>query len=306
VVNTSLIPTGSAGFGNERVQATAEAAFIPTDGVGAFRIGCAFSHMAFDDPIVYPGQPGRAHLHSFFGNTALNANTTAANITTTGNSTCTGGVINRSGYWVASIIDVRTGRPIKPDNAVVYYKTADWAGGAGAGRVQAMPAGLRMIAGNAANTQAFDYWWQSPVGWYCQRSDGSQYLERGQVIPACAPGDQVAMSLNFPACWDGVNLDSPDHKSHMAFDRNGCPATHPILLPKITMTIRWTVASTDQVSAWRLSSDNYDTTKPGGYSAHADWFNGWNPAVEANWLNGCVRAPRDCHAHLLGDGRAMY
>ena len=170
VVNTSLIPTGSPGYSNERVQATSEAASIPTDGVGAFRIVCDFSHMAFDDPIVYPGQPGRAHLHSFFGNTALNANTTASSITTTGNSTCRGGIINRSGYWVASIIDTRTGRPVKPDSAIVYYKVADWAGGSKAGQVQPMPAGLRMIAGNAANTQSFANWWDSPHIWGCLRA----------------------------------------------------------------------------------------------------------------------------------------
>ena len=33
----------------------------PTN-VGAFREPCNFSHMAFDDPIVFPGQPGRSQL----------------------------------------------------------------------------------------------------------------------------------------------------------------------------------------------------------------------------------------------------
>lgn len=42
--------------------------------------------------------------------------------------------------------------------------------------------------------------------------------------------------VNFPSCWDGVNLDSPDHKSHMAFASGGpngggdCPASHPVHL----------------------------------------------------------------------------
>ena len=36
----------------------------------------------------------------------------------------------------------------------------------------------------------------------------------------------------FPSCWDGVNLDSPDHKSHMAYpiglyNDGVCPSTHP-------------------------------------------------------------------------------
>jgi hypothetical protein len=31
------------------------------------------SHSAPDDPIVFPGVPGAAHLHEFFGNTSANA-----------------------------------------------------------------------------------------------------------------------------------------------------------------------------------------------------------------------------------------
>ena len=37
----------------------------------------------------------------------------------------------------------------------------------------------------------------------------------------------------FPTCWDGVHLDSPDHKSHVAFPVKGtfeteweCPTTY--------------------------------------------------------------------------------
>jgi hypothetical protein len=47
------------------------------NGHGAFAPACAFSHMAFDDPIVFPGQSGRSHLHTFFGNTARPASSTA-------------------------------------------------------------------------------------------------------------------------------------------------------------------------------------------------------------------------------------
>lgn len=25
----------------------------------------------------------------------------------------------------------------------------------------------------------------------------------------------------FPSCWDGVNLDTPDHKSHVCFEEKG-------------------------------------------------------------------------------------
>jgi len=48
----------------------------------------------------------------------------------------------------------------------------------------------------------------------------------------CAEG--IMSSLRFPTCWDGVNLDSPDHMAHMSYPETGtfesagpCPATHP-------------------------------------------------------------------------------
>jgi hypothetical protein len=51
----------------------------------------------------------------------------------------------------------------------------------------------------------------------------------------------IRASLIFPSCWDGKNLDSPDHKSHMAYSGTGtgglgygaCPATHPIRVPQV-------------------------------------------------------------------------
>jgi len=27
----------------------------------------------------------------------------------------------------------------------------------------------------------------------------------------------IMISVRFPTCWDGVNLDSPDHMSHMRY-----------------------------------------------------------------------------------------
>jgi Domain of unknown function (DUF1996) len=300
-VNVALIPPGSMGFGGERLQVTTELPSGPPGTGGAFRIACAFSHMNFDDPIVFPGQIGRSHLHSFFGNTTLNANTTAANITTAGNSTCNGGTINRSGYWVPSIIDTLDGRPIAPSEAVIYYKTGD--NNTPEQLMSSLPPGLRMISGNPTAKEVSAEWLDSPAVWSCERAGTGEQYNKMRSIPACADGDTVLLGIEFPNCWDGVNLDSPDHKSHMFYGRGACPASHPKAIPDIAFNVRWPAKG---AARWRLSSDNYEWTKPGGYSVHADWFNGWKPAISDAWLKGCVAAHLDCHAHLLGDGRAMY
>src|SRR3954447_20280216 len=43
------------------------------DPVGAFRMVCGAGQLSYDDPIVYPGQPGKSHLHQFYGNLGANA-----------------------------------------------------------------------------------------------------------------------------------------------------------------------------------------------------------------------------------------
>src|SRR5213079_507048 len=43
---------------------------------GRFVSVCEFSHQSMNDPIVYPGKPGKSHLHEFFGNASTNAYST--------------------------------------------------------------------------------------------------------------------------------------------------------------------------------------------------------------------------------------
>jgi Domain of unknown function (DUF1996) len=260
--------------------------------------------MNFDDPIVYPNQPGKAHLHTFFANTSVNAYTNASNITSTGNSTCTGGTINRSGYWIPSVIDTRDGRAIAPDHALVYYKIGS---NHRDDLVDELPVGLRMIAGDPKKTTPSDYWWENNYGWQCMKADTfEEYHQGSQMVPDCAPGDWMGFGVNFPNCWDGVNLDSPDHKSHLTYAHT-CPASHPKAIPGISINVRFKLDMNADPSYYRLSSDNYPASSyAGGLSGHADWFNGWKPEFSKAWLDNCDRAGLDCHAHLLGDGREIY
>jgi hypothetical protein len=231
---------------------------------GQFRVTCSYSHMSFDDPIVAPGRPGASHLHVFFGNTGIDYASTAASVAGSGDSTCAGGIANRTGYWVPAVVDTRVGRPLVPTDILVYYKSDPMPGR----RAKAYPAGLRMLAGNPAATAA-----QPHVQWACI-TDTDEFVSAS--IPAqCAVGHTVELTVSFPSCWDGVNLDAPDHRSHMAYPVGetgsptgmGCPASHPVQLPVLTEKVRYRVASGDSTAHWRLSSDQYSTALPGGLSA---------------------------------------
>ena len=291
-IDTSALPARAAGSSKVQLQNTSEQP-VASDGTGAFRTVCSFSHMLFDDPIVYPGQPGAAHLHAFFGNTGADANSTTSSISGSGNSTCRGGIANRSAYWVPALI-APDGKPVKPRSIEIYYKSGYY--GVKASAVKPMPEGLRMIAGSAksSSTQRYAYWG-------CHEN----YIGKPGSIPSCGSTDSVTMVVEFPQCWDGKNLDSADHTSHMAYAQNGCPASHPVPIPAITFNVLY-AAPSGGTAGYRLASDMYSTSLPGGFSAHADWWNGWDPAVSKTFVERCVNPALDCHSHLLGDGRELY
>jgi Domain of unknown function (DUF1996)/Domain of unknown function (DUF4124) len=311
IVQVALMPavdisknmTQAIGYSTLRAQPTPE---LPTSTSerGAFRVACTPSHMSNDDPIVYPNQPGAAHHHTFFGNTSTNAKSDLAHLDIVGNSTCTGGSMNHSAYWIPSMINTSTNEPVKPDSAIFYYKS--WA--VSDQYITQPPKGLRMITGNSKATTGAT----SDGRYSCVTPSTGNGTPWTQTIPNCSPGTFLLMQIFFPQCWDGVNLDSPNHKDHMAqADQNlttvnKCPASHPVAIPSIALSINFNVVAANQTKNWRLASDNYANTAPGGYSAHADWVNGWDEKIMAGFVKNCLNKALDCHAHLLGDGRMFF
>jgi hypothetical protein len=292
-IDLKQIPLGSPGFAEFRVQPNATPP--KKDTIGIFRTVCSLSHMNFDDPLLYPGNPGAAHLHAFFGNTLTNASSNATSIANTGNGTCRGGIANRTAYWIPALIDTRNGKPLTPFEAHFYYKTGY--AGIAPSAVNAFPKGLRIIAGDMKSSGP-----QQVVTWGCV--DGNK---TGSSIQNCGVGQQVQFSVTFPQCWNGRDLDSADHKSHMAYPANGrCPSTHPRPIPEISFHIRYMVEEANAPTRWRLSSDMYSTSLPGGYSGHADWWDGWNEGVKNTWIKGCDQKSLDCFSNLLGDGREIF
>jgi hypothetical protein len=288
VANVMTLPPPAAGSLELRISTTTEQP-VPAD-IGAFRTLCKPSHYLRDDPLVHPGKAGSSHLHTFFGNVSVNAFTTSL---AEGASTCLGGVANRSAYWVPTMLDARGG-VVVPETALIYYKRGHLL--ARDAPIAALPPGLRMVAGDP----------QPRTHHECIGVSGT----RSARIPACPVGKAVWSTVLFPQCWNGRDLDSADHRSHMAYSQQlqsapftwSCPTTHPVALPEITIVA---IHPSDGASdLWRLSSDSVD--KPNGRSMHADWWNGWQPDVMASWVTHCVQANKDCHAHLLGDGRALY
>jgi Domain of unknown function (DUF1996) len=273
---------------------------------GNFRFLCSFSHLSYDDPIALPGQPGASHLHMFFGNSQADANSTYDSLRASGDGSCAGGAVNRSAYWTPAMLD-GAGKVVVADLAVIYYK-GSFGGLSGISQIPTMPNGLRMIAGyNMADAGA-----QPHMYWYCESKGPQQQAGAAPTaMVSCPAGDHVIARQEFPPCWDGVNLDSADHRSHMSYvvyDPNtgagACPATHPVHLPEYTIAVYW--RSDGAVGSWKLSSDTMaGMTHAPGSTFHSDWFGAWDPAIQAVWTKSCVNLLRNCNGGELGDGRRL-
>jgi Domain of unknown function (DUF1996)/Domain of unknown function (DUF4124) len=322
VVDISKIPSGNAGFSTLRIKSASHDG-VHKDNLGAFRTNCEITHFGNDDPIVYPGVKGAAHHHTFFGNTNANYASTSQTIKTTGNSSCSGGIANRTGYWIPSMIDTATGAPIKPFRGIIYYKS----GLAVDDKIVPFPEGLKMIAGNQlAKTEA-----ESTASYTCINESQNSFKDGKTILPCKkattgrSTDGYIRLKVEFPQCWDGKNLDSPDHKSHMAHSAedfvenlgtpnerwyktaNNCPKTHPIALPQVTEIFDFEV--TDAVNGtnkWRLASDNYAANIRGGLSLHADWMNGWDQTIMSRIVKNCLNKSIDCGVDYLGDGQSLY
>lgn len=309
----------------------------PASWRGILRINCDFAHSSYDDPIVFPGEKDAAHLHRFYGNTLVDEKSDLESLFTSGDSSCQGNTLNRSAYWVPALLapayDELTGQrsfdehgepawvvvPAVVGNDDVAHEIFYYSAGIDdLDAIEPIPLGLKMIAGNHLAVPG-DEQDTSIVRWHCQSwesSDGAN-PRWSTSIPECVAPDRVRMDIFFPSCWNGLDLDSYDHKSHLAYPvssggPNGtvCPATHPVPILRVSFHYAYGVRpevadpQTRSSRGWRLASDSYDeaTAGPGGISLHGDWFNAWHPEALEAILETCVRGGLDCHDGNLANG----
>ncbi|MEY4942835.1 MAG: hypothetical protein RL254_1016 [Planctomycetota bacterium] len=279
-----------------RVRATEVKVSVGND-IGAFRNGCEFSHFNFDDFIVAPGKPGAAHLHMYCGNASADAFSTDVSLAK-GASTAVGGTANLSAYWTPALLMPDPNRagyylPVIPFGWNNYYKSGY--NQIPVATMQPIPNGLKIIAGNSpSNADPAT----SVGGWSWSCDD----TLKGVSIPACAPGRDLTAHGVFPNCWDGKNLDSPDHRSHMAYSGGqSCPASHPVGVVQLSFNVHFRVPANADTTKWKLSCD----MGAGGLCLHGDASVLWNTAIRDEWMTGCVYSFGSCQANM-GMGRELY
>jgi hypothetical protein len=94
--------------------------------------------------------------------------------------------------------------------------------------------------------------------------------------PASCRSGMLVVNVEFPRYWDGVNLDSDDHLSHMSYVRD---AAHPIELPRMRGNVRYAVPVGKPIN-FLPSSGDYTTW-------HVDFFDGWVSSELQRFITQC-------------------
>ena len=210
-----------------------------------------------------------------------------------------------------------------------YFNNNAYANGLYTGPLTAFPPDFRMIAGNTS-LRDFPYPVPDPQMSDWKASDMTQaalaakaiaftclnyaasppegalmthYLRNKTLLDAQCP-QGVRFEIEFPSCWDGVRLDSEDHKSHILYPnliKTGfCPDGFNVRTPVIFYETIWNTFDFVNQSGMFVIA-NGDTE---GYGYHGDFYSGWNQSFLQEAIDTCDNSSglvQDCEMFTLQD-----
>ncbi|NLU73664.1 DUF1996 domain-containing protein [Streptomyces sp. HNM0575] len=129
---------------------------------------------------------------------------------------------------------------LQPAEAEIQYAAG------GDDKVTAMPQFLRMPTGDAKSFTNGDK--NANASWSCEGFEDRQLKDK---YPICPEGKKTLRTLAFQDCWDGKNLDSANHRDHVAFSKdNGgkCPDGFQAI-PQLKFTLKYDIPQENLVNA---------------------------------------------------------
>jgi len=257
------------------------------------RFGCATLSVQRPDPIVDPGRVPSSHVHQIIGGNAFNA-TMDPKIDIAEKATCTTCSFSEdfTNYWTAVLyFKARNGsykRVPQYPNALlgdlkggmtVYYIQQDFNSN-GNQKITAFKPGFRMTVGSPTSKDGSN----PGLRYTCLQDVMTRFPETADFPKSPCPAGIMAIH-HFPACWDGKNLDSPNHQDHMYNTGRGgfvnagpCPSSHPVRMPQVALETMWDTRPFNDKNLWPTDGSqpfvwSYDDRK--GYGTHADYLFGW-------------------------------
>jgi len=261
------------------------------------RIYCTISHFSYDDPIIYPGEPGKAHLHMFWGNTSTDAFSTPESLPFTGGSSCEGGTNYRSGLWIPALFNSQN-EAVVPDRTFIYYKRfgsphMDY------NQLQVIPQGLEMLA----STATLNY--SGQIFTVREQDDGKRVMRLELSFPSCVATDDGTMNGNPILSYKQMpGAAASVVNSHVSYPSGSsssnavdCPSTHPYGFATPIVIVLYdeaTVGSNPYVASDKMNN------APNMSTLHGDYLFGMNDTVNEQVLQ-CVKEARSCRFNTSGD-----
>ncbi|SEP35243.1 DUF1996 domain-containing protein [Amycolatopsis saalfeldensis] len=160
-------------------------------------------------------------------------------------------------------------------------------GSGGARKVVAMPRFLRVLYGDAkegANGPA-----NARASWTC-----TGFEDRlTDHYPICPQGSDVERIHAFPNCWDGKDIDSANHRTHIVFPEAGgtCKAGFKAV-PQLKITLVYKIPHDVQVKG-QYKVDSFPEEKHNPRSDHDDFANVMSQS-QMNRVVSCINTGKRC------------
>jgi hypothetical protein len=244
-------------------------------------------HFNPDNFIVAPGVAnGAQHTHDYVGNLTTNGFSTNQTLAA-GGTTCANN--DKSAYFWPVLRNLSANDKAGADNNTGTILTASTVTikfkGSTVSKVTAMPSTLKIITGDAkALTNGTG---NAKASWSCTGFENRVQLT--DKYPLCPSGSKVVRTLDFPSCWDGVNTDSANHRTHVVFpDGAGQCQVGFKAIPKLEYRLTYKVASGANFAVDSFPDQNHEPV-----TDHADFAN-FMPAKLMNKVVSCINTGRNC------------
>jgi hypothetical protein len=149
-----------------------------------------------------------------------------------------------------------------------------------------MPQFLRIITGDAKS--ATNGGANARPQWTC-----TGFTNRVTTkYPVCPRGRQVERILDFPSCWDGQNIDSANHRTHIVFPNpaTGACAAGQKAVPQLHMVLTYNVRAAQSRA---IALDSFPEQLHSPITDHADFENVMS-ATLAKRLVYCINRGSRC------------
>ncbi|BCL24900.1 DUF1996 domain-containing protein [Streptomyces tuirus] len=166
-------------------------------------------------------------------------------------------------------------------------------------KVTAMPRLLRIITGDAksfVNGPA-----NANASWSCTGFEDRQLKDK---YPLCPQGSDVVRTFKFQSCWDGRNIDSANHRTHVAFaDAAGnCPSGFrpiPQLVQRIVYDIDAPSLQDGGSTTPLFAVDSFPEQLHKPVTDHGDFINIFDEDLMKEMVD-CINDGRKCGAGADG------